>query len=114
METIFSEIVADAWQVTPDDVVIALADTAAIAIGFRPIASRRTGTLSAAIPGATEKLRDKVFSRPPNMLECSDTDLELRRGHVGIVGVPGAEVSLAKVALAARPGWDSGRRAGLA
>jgi aerobic carbon-monoxide dehydrogenase large subunit len=113
METIFSQIVADAWQVTPDDVVISLADTAAIAIGFGTIASRSTVTLSAAIHGATEKLRDKVFSIAANMLECAATDLELRRGHVGIVGVPGAEVSLAKVALAARPGWDSGRPAGV-
>src|SRR6202047_3650960 len=113
METIFSQIVSDAWQVTPDDVVIALADTAAIAIGFGTLASRSTVTLSAAIHGATEKLRDKVFSIAANMLECAATDLELRRGHVGIVGVPGAEVSLAKVALAARPGWDSGRPAGV-
>ena len=82
----------------PDDVVISLADTAAIAIGFGTIASRSTVTLSAAIHGATEKLRDKVFAIAANMLECAATDLELRRGHVGIVGVPGAEVSLAKVA----------------
>src|SRR5580704_10737586 len=113
METIFAQVVADAWQVAPDDVVISLADTAAIAIGFGTLASRSTVTLSAAIHGATEKLRDKVFSIAANMLECAATDLELRRGHVGIVGVPGAEVSLAKVAAAARPGWDSGRPAGV-
>jgi carbon-monoxide dehydrogenase large subunit len=113
METIFSQVVADAWQVTPDDVVIALADTAAIAIGFGTMASRSTVTLSAAIHGATAKLREKVFSIAANMLECSVADLELRRGHVGVVGVPGAEVSLAKVAQAARPGWDSGRPAGV-
>src|SRR5579864_2521622 len=113
METIFSQVVADAWQVTPDDVVIALADTAAIAIGFGTMASRSTVTLSAAIHGATAKLREKVFSIAANMLECSAADLELRRGHVGVVGVPGAEVSLAKVAQAARPGWDSGRPAGV-
>jgi carbon-monoxide dehydrogenase large subunit len=113
METIFSQVVADAWQVTPEDVVLTLADTAAIAIGFGTLASRSTVTLSAAIHGATEKLRAKVFSIAANMLECAATDLELRRGHVGIVGVPGAEVSLAKVAQAARPGWDSGRPAGV-
>ncbi len=113
METIFSQVVADAWQVDPDNVVIALADTAAIAVGFGTIASRSTVTLSAAIHGATEKLRDKVFAIAANMLECSAADLELRRGHVGIVGVPGAEISLAKVAAAARPGWDNGRPPGV-
>jgi carbon-monoxide dehydrogenase large subunit len=109
METIFSQVAADAWSVKPDDVVVTLADTAAIAIGFGTLASRTTVTLSAAIHGATEKLRAKVFSIAANLLECSAADLELRNGHVGILGVPGAEVSLGKVAAAARPGWDNGR-----
>ncbi len=113
METIFAQVVADAWQVTPDDVVIALADTAAISIGFGTIASRTTVTLSAAIHGASEKLRNKVFAIASNLLECGPADLELREGHVGIVGVPGAKVSLGKVAQAARPGWDNCRPPGV-
>jgi carbon-monoxide dehydrogenase large subunit len=113
METIFAQVVADTWAVRPDDVVMALADTSAIAIGFGTIASRSTVTLSAAIHGASEKLREKVFAIGANILECAAEDLELRRGGVGIVGVPGAEVSLAKVAQAARPGWDHGRPQGI-
>ena len=113
METIFAQVVADAWSVEPDDVVMALADTAAIAIGFGTIASRSTVTLSAAIHGASDRLRAKVFAIAANLLECATGDLELRDGGVGIVGVPGAEVSLAKVAQAARPGWDHGRPAGV-
>jgi carbon-monoxide dehydrogenase large subunit len=113
METIFAQVVADTWSVKPDDVVMALADTSAIAIGFGTIASRSTVTLSAAIHGASEKLREKVFAIGANILECAAEDLELRRGGVGIVGVPGAEVSLAKVAQAARPGWDHGRPQGI-
>jgi carbon-monoxide dehydrogenase large subunit len=113
METIFAQVVADAWSVHPDDVVVTLADTAAISIGFGTLASRTTVTLSAAIHGATEKLRAKVFSIAANLLECAATDLELRNGRVGIVGVPGAELTLAKVAQAARPGWDHGRPAGV-
>jgi len=113
METIFAQVVADTWSVKPEDVVMALADTAAIAIGFGTIASRSTVTLSAAIHGASEKLREKVFAIGANILECAAEDLELRRGGVGIVGVPGAEVSLAKVAQAARPGWDHGRPRGI-
>ena len=113
METIFAQVVADAWKVHPDDVVLSLADTAGIAIGFGTIASRTTVTLSAAIHGASEKLRTKVFAIAANLLECGAGDLELRNGRVGIVGVPGAEVTLAKIALAARPGWDHGRPAGM-
>ena len=71
---------------------MALADTAAIAIGFGTIASRSTVTLSAAIHGASDRLRAKVFAIAANLLECATGDLELRDGGVGIVGVPGAEV----------------------
>ncbi len=113
METIFSQVVADAWRVRPEDVVVSLADTAAIATGFGTIASRSTVTVSAAVHHASERLREKVFAIGSSLLECAPGDLELRNGGVGIVGVPGAEVTLAKVAMAARPGWDHGRPPGI-
>jgi carbon-monoxide dehydrogenase large subunit len=113
METIFSQIVADTWKVNPNDVVMALADTSAISIGFGTIASRSTVTLSAAIHHASEPLREKVFAIAANMLECSSGDLELRNGSVGVVGVPGNEVTLASVAKASRPGWDNARPQGM-
>jgi len=113
METIFAQIVADAWQVAPDDVVISLADTAAIPSGSGTFASRSTVTLSAAIHHASERLREKAFAIAANLLECAPADLELRDGGVGVVGVPGAMVSLAKLAHAARPGWDHGRPQGI-
>jgi carbon-monoxide dehydrogenase large subunit len=113
METIFAQVVADAWSVDPENVVISLADTAAIAMGFGTIASRSTVTLSAAIHGASERLRAKVFAIAANLLECAAGDLELRKNGVGIVGVPGAEVSLADVARASRPGWDHRRPPGV-
>ncbi len=113
METIFSQVMADTWAVNPQDVVTTFADTSAVAIGFGTIASRSTVTLSAAIHGASERLREKVFAIGANLLECAASDLELRRGAVGIVGVPGAELPLAKIAQAARPGWDHGRPQGI-
>ena len=113
METIFAQVVADAWSVDPDDVVISLADTAGIAIAFGTIASRVTVTLSAAIHGASERLRAKVFAIAANLLECAASDLELRKNGVGILGVPGAEISLADVARAAKPGWDHARPPGV-
>ena len=103
METIFAQVVADTWSVRPDDVVISLADTSLIAIGFGTIASRSTVTLSAAIYYASERLRTKVFAIAANMMECAPADLELRNGKVGVAGVPGMEVTLASVAQAARP-----------
>jgi carbon-monoxide dehydrogenase large subunit len=113
METIFAQIVADAWKVTPDDVVVSLADTAAIPMGFGTVASRSTVTASAAIHHASERVREKAFAIAANVLECAPADLELRDGGVGVVGVPGAAVSLARLARAARPGWDHDRPAGV-
>jgi carbon-monoxide dehydrogenase large subunit len=113
METIFAQIVADLWKVAPEDVVLTFADTAAIAIGFGTMASRSTVTASGAIHQASTRLTEKVFAIAANLLECAPADLELRDGGVGVVGVPGARISLAQVASAARPGWDNPRPPGV-
>src|SRR5271154_4683416 len=113
METIFAQVAADLWKVAPEDVVISLADTAAIAIGFGTMASRSTVTLSAAMHHASERLRHKVFAIAANLLECAEIDLELRDGGVGVVGAPGTMVSLARIAQAARPGWENERPPGV-
>src|SRR4051812_11855093 len=113
METIFAQIVADLWKVAPNDVVVALADTAAIPIGFGTMASRSTVTVSAALHHASMRLREKVLAIAAHQLECAPADLELRPGGVGVVGVPGQTISLARLAQAARPGWDHGRPPGV-
>jgi len=109
METVFAQIAADEWQVRPEDVVTAFADTSAIAMGFGTLASRSTVNLSAALHFASERLREKVFRLGAHLLECAPADLELRNGKVGIVGVPGKELTFADLARAARPGWDNQR-----
>ena len=91
METILSQIVADLWKVSPEDVVLTFADTAAIAIGFGTMASRSTVTASGAMYVASGRLREKVFAIAAHLLECAPADLELRDGGVGVVGVPGAQ-----------------------
>ncbi len=109
METIFAQIAADQWRVKPEDVVLAFADTAVIAMGFGTLASRSTVNLSAAIHVASDRLRRKVFALASHVLECSPGDLELRDGKVGVVGVPGVSMTFADVARASRPGPDSQR-----
>jgi carbon-monoxide dehydrogenase large subunit len=113
METIFAQVAADLWKVSPDDVIVSLADTASIAIGFGTMASRSTVTQSAAMFHASERLREKVFSIAANLLECAPADLELRDGGVGVVGVPGTTLGLARIARAAMPGWTSERPPGV-
>lgn len=113
METIFSQITADLWKVRPEDVVVSLADTAVIQMGFGTLASRSTVNVSSAIYVASERLRSKTFAIAANMLECAPADLELRDGRVGVVGSPGTSVSLADVARASRPGWNHKRPEGV-
>ncbi|MBI2958704.1 MAG: xanthine dehydrogenase family protein, partial [Betaproteobacteria bacterium] len=113
METIYSQITADLWKVKPEDVVVSLADTAVIPMGFGTIASRSTVNVSSAIYTASERLRKKVFAIAANMLECAAEDLELRDGRIGVVGSAGASVSLAEVARASRPGWNHRRPQGV-
>ena len=113
METIFAQILADEWSVAPEDVILSLADTGVIADGLGTIASRTTVCLSAALTYASRRLQEKVFQIAANVLECAPADLELRRGGVGIKGVPGVELSLARVAASAKPGWDNGRPPGV-
>jgi carbon-monoxide dehydrogenase large subunit len=81
--------------------------------GSGTFTSRSTATVSAAFHHASERLRQKAFAIAANLLECASADLELRDGGIGVVGVPGAVVSLAQVAHAARPGWDHGRPQGV-
>jgi carbon-monoxide dehydrogenase large subunit len=113
METVFAQIAADAWSVTPDDVAVVLGDSAAIPMGFGTLASRSTVNVSAAIRQASDKLREKAFAIAGHLLECAAADLELRNGAVGVAGVPGAQVSLAQLAHASRPGWDHRRPSGV-
>jgi aerobic carbon-monoxide dehydrogenase large subunit len=113
METIYAQVVADLWSVDIDDVIVTLADSSSIPLGFGTIASRSAITVSSAIHFASKRLQRKVFAVAAEALECAPTDLELRRGGVGIVGVPGREVTLARIALAARPGLDVGRPPGV-
>src|SRR5262249_9541389 len=109
METIYAQVVADLWSVDVEDVIVVLADTSIIPLGFGTIASPSGITVSSALHFASERLKAKVLTIAANLLECAPTDLELRRGGVGIVGVPGREVTLAQLAMAARPGLDVGR-----
>lgn len=113
METVFSQVAADAWGVQPENVIVSFGDTAAIPMGFGTIASRTTVAVSAAIHYASKKLREKMFVIAGHKLECATVDLELRDGKIGVAGVPGAELTFAEIAHAARPGWDNGRPPGV-
>lgn len=108
-ETVFAQVAADEWGVTPDKVTVVVSDTAAVAIGYGTIASRSGVTASNAIRLASSELRKKVFEIGAHILECSADDLEIREGFVSVKGVADLRLSLKEIALAGRPGWDNRR-----
>jgi carbon-monoxide dehydrogenase large subunit len=114
METVFAQITADMWAVTPDDVIVTLADTGAIAMGWGTIASRTTVNLSSAIYYASEALKRRVFAIAAVLLQAKPDQLELRAGGVGVIGEAGRSASLKEIARVARPGWDHLRPEGVA
>ncbi|MGH7090489.1 MAG: molybdopterin cofactor-binding domain-containing protein [Stellaceae bacterium] len=113
-ETVFAQVAADAWGVTPDQVTVVVSDTAAIAMGYGTIASRSAVNSSSAIVTASDELRRKVLAVAGHALECSVEDLDLRDGKVTVRGVPKLSMTLKEVWQAARPGWDHGRPPGVA
>jgi len=112
-ETAFAQVAADIWGVSIDDVVVTLADTSHVTMGYGTIASRSAVTASGAIKDSSEKVKEKVFAIAANILETSETDLELRDGSVCVKGVPEMSVTLKEVAKASLPGWIHQRPKGM-
>ena len=111
-ETAFSQIVAEIWGVTPDQVTVIAGDTAAIPFGLGTIASRSAVVVSHAIHEASRRVKEKVLTIASHMLECAPEDLEYRNGKVQAKGAPAMSLTLKQLARAANPGWDHGRPPG--
>ena len=106
-ETVFAQVTADLWGVSPEDVTVVGGDTAAIRYGCGTFASRSTVNVGAAIHEATRRLKAKVFELAAHLLEANPDDLATRNGQVFVEERPDRGVSLAELARAAAPGWTS-------
>ena len=106
-ETVFAQLTADLWGVTPEDVTVVGGDTDAIRYGCGTFASRSTVNAGTAIHEATQRLKAKVFELAGHLLEANPDDLTTRDGRVFVEERPGHGVSLAELAGAAVPGWAS-------
>jgi len=104
-ETVFSQLTADLWGVTPEDVTVVGGDTDAIRYGVGTFASRSTVNAGTAIHEATRRLKTKVFELAGHLLEANPDDLTTRDGRVFVAERPDRGVSLAELAAAAVPGW---------
>ena len=96
--TMLAQVCADALGVTPGDVVVKAADTAAIAYGTGTFASRIAANAAPAAHLAAGKVREKVLKLAAHLLEAAEADLELVDGKVFVRGVPGHGRTLAELA----------------
>jgi carbon-monoxide dehydrogenase large subunit len=106
-ETVFAQIAADLWSVSPDDVRLIEGDTASIPFGCGTFGSRSTVNVGSAIHGASARLKEKVLRLAAHILEANPDDLELSGGKVSIRGMPQRSISFSELARAAVPGWAS-------
>ena len=104
-ETVFAQLTADLWGVTPEDVTVVGGDTDAIRYGVGTFASRSTVNAGTAIHEASGRLKAKVFELAGHLLEANPDDLTTRDGRVFVEERPDHGVSLAELAGAAVPGW---------
>ncbi len=112
-ETVFAQITADLWGVSPDQVSLVEGDTATIQFGCGTFGSRSTVNVGSAIHGASARLKEKVLHVAAHLLEANPDDLELDGGKVFVRGLPQRAVSFSELARAAVPGWASKLPAGL-
>ena len=111
-ETIFAQIAADLWGVSPEDVRLVEGDTSSIQFGCGTFGSRSTVNVGSALFEASALLKEKVLLRA-HLLEANRDDLELGNGKVFIRGMPQRSLSFSELARAAVPGWASKLPAGL-
>jgi CO/xanthine dehydrogenase Mo-binding subunit len=100
-ETVVTQIVSEALTLEPSDVSIGYADTDAGFNGTGPGGSRYTVMVAGAVVKAAKTLREKLFRFAAHMMGCTESDLELRDGKIGVKGHPAMEKPISEVATQA-------------
>jgi carbon-monoxide dehydrogenase large subunit len=103
-KTVFAQVAADEWGVSPDTINVVISDTGAIAFGHGTIASRSAVVSSSAIRMASRVLRTKVLAIAAHILKQDATDLVLRDGRIFNPRKSNISLSLKEIAAAATPG----------
>jgi len=106
-DTVLSQLLAETLQVPMEAIAFATPDTDGSPFNWGTTASRLTYMTGRSVVGAGREVERQVKAHAAEMLECAVEDLELRPGGlVGVVGVPGKEVSFFLVAKRAH--WQAG------
>ena len=101
--TVFSQICADHLGVDPDNVRVRGGDTRRYGYGMATVASRTGQTAAAAVHVAAADLAHLVKTLAASRLEAAVEDIVLQNGLAMVVGQPGSEIPLARLAADAQP-----------
>ncbi|MEW6637667.1 MAG: molybdopterin cofactor-binding domain-containing protein, partial [Actinomycetota bacterium] len=99
--TAWSQIVADALGVSPDDVEVLHSDTAVAPMGRDTYGSRSLAVGGVALHLACEKVVEKGKKIAAHMLEAAEGDIEFSGGRFSVAGSPDRNVTIQEVAGAA-------------
>ena len=106
-DTVLAQICAETLKLPLSRINLAAADTDGSPYNWSTGGSRVTYMVGRAVAQAAGEARDKIFAHAADLLECATADLELRPGgRVGIVGVPGRELTFP--AISQRAHWAVG------
>lgn len=102
-DTALAQMCAAGLGLSVDAVNLVAADTDASPYNSGTNASRVTYMVGRAVGQATEVVRQKMFKLAADMLECNESDLELRAG--GIIGAEGTDHGVTFQQIAAKSIW---------
>jgi CO/xanthine dehydrogenase Mo-binding subunit len=100
-ETVVTQVLAEQFGCSPDDISIGYAASDTAFNGFGPGGSRYSVMISGAAVSAAYKLKAKLVKLAAHLLEVSELDCEFRDGKVGVIGNSEKEKSIAELAIMA-------------
>jgi aerobic carbon-monoxide dehydrogenase large subunit len=103
IETVLTQIAADALGADPRAVRVTAGDTAAQPFGAGSWASRSTVVGGSAVHQAALAVRRRAIELAARVLEAAEEDLDLTAGTVSVRGDPAVRLTLADLAQAAAP-----------
>jgi aerobic carbon-monoxide dehydrogenase large subunit len=103
IETVLTQITADALGADPRAIRVTAGDTAAQPFGAGSWASRSTVVGGSAVHQAALAVRRRAIELAARVLEAAEEDLDLAGGSVSVRGDPAVRLTLADLARAAAP-----------
>ena len=95
--TVISQVLADYFGVSMEDVRVVPQDTLSAPPHFGPGGSRLGVSITGACLGAAERLKEKLIKVAAVLLQTDAANVELMDGKLRIKGVPQAELAIAQV-----------------